>query len=51
MRYYNRNQTKQDKVLDNSCYVISVLITFVPKVTLLYYYKKKKKFFLLFFKN
>ena len=31
MRRYNRSQTDQDEVLDNCCYVISILIVFRSK--------------------
>ena len=35
MRYYNKNQTNQDRVLDNNCYITFVLIVFTLKIILL----------------
>lgn len=36
MRYCNENQININKFLDNSCYVTSVLMTFILKIMLLY---------------
>ena len=35
MRHYNKSQTDEDKVSNNGCYLIFILITFASKVTLL----------------
>lgn len=35
MRHYNKSQINQDKVIDDSCYVTPVLMTFALKVILL----------------
>lgn len=46
MRYYNRSQTDQDKVLNDSCQITSTLMICTPKIILLYDSFLKISFFI-----